>query len=175
MSEYADTLAAQRRLAELQEHDSDLDLFDETDMDPLGFQSGHSTPKAGTIAGGKTGEGSVDISGSVGSGHTDPPPYCDTMRAPAQSPKDFENRLYSTGSFRASWSQSEGSASEDGEEKDRMDLVFEQFVSLRNNGARWLGSNAKLTRPKMEGGVFKNAKTCCKSMLYCLEVYAIRV
>jgi EF-hand domain pair/EF hand len=35
----------------------------------------------------------------------------------------------------------------------RMTMLFHEFVGLRNNGAHWLGSNHKLTRLKLEGGL----------------------
>ncbi|CAM9597341.1 unnamed protein product [Chrysoparadoxa australica] len=34
-----------------------------------------------------------------------------------------------------------------------MKLLFEAFIGLKNNGARWLGANNKLTRLKLEGGI----------------------
>ena len=38
---------------------------------------------------------------------------------------------------------------------DRTKLVYEAFINQQNNGARWLGSNDKLTRLKFHGG-FEN-------------------
>jgi hypothetical protein len=38
---------------------------------------------------------------------------------------------------------------------DRLELLFGAFVNRKNNGARWLGENEKLTRLKFHGGVEK--------------------
>lgn len=38
-------------------------------------------------------------------------------------------------------------------DKDRMTLIYQEFVNQKNNDARWLGPNEKLTRLKLHGGI----------------------
>ena len=38
-------------------------------------------------------------------------------------------------------------------QSDRMTLIYNALIDQKNNDARWLGSNSKLTRLKLEGGI----------------------
>ena len=67
-----------------------------------------------------------------------PPPYDDVSEPPPPYEAAVLTNLYSA---------------EPEVPPDRITLVFQAFIDQQNNGAKWLGSNGKLTRLKFSGGI----------------------